>query len=64
MKYKNDKSLLACKIGQGERTTLTGVEIGVDVTEAEKIWTLLSAIGDIAFACSYSAILIEIQVSL
>ncbi|KAB5553199.1 hypothetical protein DKX38_010510 [Salix brachista] len=47
--------------GHGHRTTLTGVEVGVDVTAAEKIWTIFRAIGDMAFACAYSVILIEIQ---
>ncbi|KAL8141233.1 hypothetical protein V2J09_007254 [Rumex salicifolius] len=40
--------------------SLTGVKIG-DVTEAEKIWRTFQALGDIAFAYSYSMILIEIQ---
>uniref|UniRef100_A0A6N2MDC2 Amino acid transporter transmembrane domain-containing protein n=1 Tax=Salix viminalis TaxID=40686 RepID=A0A6N2MDC2_SALVM len=31
--------------GHGHRTTLTGVEVGVDVTAAEKIWTIFRAIG-------------------
>ncbi|CAI0409092.1 unnamed protein product, partial [Linum tenue] len=44
--------------GKGETSSsLTGVEAnGMD-----KIWRMCTAIGDMAFACSYSAILIEIQ---
>lgn len=48
--------------GQGQNTTLTGVEIGPDLTAADKTWRMFQAIGNLAFACSYSAILIEIQV--
>ncbi|XP_047328647.1 amino acid permease 6-like [Impatiens glandulifera] len=43
------------------RTTLTGVEIGVDVSGSEKVWKMFQAIGDIAFAYAYSNVLIEIQ---
>ncbi|KAK2390377.1 amino acid permease [Trifolium repens] len=38
--------------------TMTGVD---DVTKPQKIWGSLQALGDIAFAYSYSMILIEIQ---
>ncbi|GLT69449.1 hypothetical protein SLA2020_415980 [Shorea laevis] len=42
------------------RGSLTGISIGV-VTQTQKIWGSLQALGDIAFAYSYSLILIEIQ---
>ena len=42
------------------RGSLTGTSIGT-VTEAEKIWRTFQALGNIAFAYSYSMILIEIQ---
>ncbi|XP_057773288.1 amino acid permease 3-like [Salvia miltiorrhiza] len=42
------------------RGSLTGVSIGA-VTEMEKIWRSFQALGAIAFAYSYSLILIEIQ---
>lgn len=41
--------------------SLTGVRIGV-VTETQKVWRSFQALGAIAFAYSYSLILIEIQV--
>ncbi|KAJ0090286.1 hypothetical protein Patl1_12960 [Pistacia atlantica] len=47
--------------GQAEKTILTGVEIGLDLTPAEKIWRIFRALGDMTFACAYSPILIEIQ---
>ncbi|KAF3329332.1 amino acid permease 3-like isoform X2 [Carex littledalei] len=40
--------------------SLTGISIGV-VTPTDKVWRSLQAFGDIAFAYSYSLILIEIQ---
>lgn len=41
--------------------TLTGVSIGT-VTPAQKVWRTFQSLGNIAFAYSYSMILIEIQV--
>uniref|UniRef100_A0A7C9DV60 Amino acid transporter transmembrane domain-containing protein n=1 Tax=Opuntia streptacantha TaxID=393608 RepID=A0A7C9DV60_OPUST len=40
--------------------SFTGISIGA-VTETQKIWRSFQALGDIAFAYSYSIILIEIQ---
>ncbi|PKU59611.1 amino acid permease 3 [Dendrobium catenatum] len=42
-------------------TTVTGTVVGVDVTSSQKIWNAFQALGDIAFAYSYSMVLIEIQ---
>ncbi|RWV96598.1 hypothetical protein GW17_00040675 [Ensete ventricosum] len=44
----------------GVKGSLTGISIGT-VSEMDKIWRSLQAFGDIAFAYSYSIILIEIQ---
>ncbi|CAN1801488.1 Amino acid permease 3, partial [Linum perenne] len=41
--------------------SLTGITIGPSVTQTQKIWKSFQALGDIAFAYSYSIILIEIQ---
>lgn len=41
--------------------SLTGVAVGPGITETQKIWRSFQAFGDIAFAYSYSIILIEIQ---
>ncbi|KAK4745656.1 hypothetical protein SAY87_011968 [Trapa incisa] len=43
--------------GAHARTTLTGVTIGVDVTAIDKVWRTFQAIGNIAFAYSYSMVL-------
>ncbi|KAG0489759.1 hypothetical protein HPP92_006622 [Vanilla planifolia] len=41
--------------------SLTGISIGASVSPTHKLWQSLQAFGDIAFAYSYSLILIEIQ---
>ncbi|KAG0488077.1 hypothetical protein HPP92_006888 [Vanilla planifolia] len=41
--------------------SLTGISIGASVSATHKLWQSLQAFGDIAFAYSYSLILIEIQ---
>ncbi|KAM0893520.1 hypothetical protein ACQ4PT_025043 [Festuca glaucescens] len=48
--------------GPTGKTTIGGTQIGVDVSSpAQKIWLTLQALGNIAFAYSYSMVLIEIQ---
>ncbi|XP_074577579.1 amino acid permease 8-like [Curcuma longa] len=42
-------------------TSITGTVVGVDVTAAEKIWKSFQALGNIAFAYSFTLVLIEIQ---
>lgn len=44
-------------------TTMSGTVIGIDVDLSHKIWQALQALGNIAFAYSYSLVLIEIQVT-
>lgn len=49
-------------INKSIKGSLTGISIdGTSVTESQKIWRSLQAFGNIAFAYSYSVILIEIQ---
>ncbi|KAL5192757.1 Amino acid permease 3 [Glycine soja] len=45
---------------RGVGGSLTGITIGT-VTQTEKVWRTMQALGDIAFAYSYSLILVEIQ---
>ncbi|KAI0487904.1 hypothetical protein KFK09_027727 [Dendrobium nobile] len=47
--------------GNTGKTTITGTIVGVDVTQTEKVWNVFQALGNIAFACSFSMVLIEIQ---
>ncbi|XP_076923481.1 amino acid permease 6-like isoform X2 [Bidens hawaiensis] len=54
-------SLAKVIVGANVKTSLTGVEVGVDVTGEEKVWRTFQSIGDIAFAYTYSTVLIEIQ---
>jgi hypothetical protein len=51
-----------CAANGGFAGSLTGISIGAGVTSTQKIWRTLQAFGDIAFAYSFSTILIEIQV--
>ncbi|GLT63940.1 hypothetical protein SLA2020_364640 [Shorea laevis] len=37
------------------------MEVGLGVNAADKVWTMLRAVGDMAFAFAYSTVLIEIQ---
>jgi len=50
-----------CAGGVHAKTSLTGATVGVDVSATEKIWKTFQSMGDIAFAYSYSNVLIEIQ---
>ncbi|KAM7279883.1 hypothetical protein ACFE04_007017 [Oxalis oulophora] len=43
-------------------TTLTGTVIGIDVTASQKVLKTFQALGNIAFAYTYSVVIIEIQV--
>ncbi|KAF3976211.1 hypothetical protein CMV_000570 [Castanea mollissima] len=43
------------------RGSFTGITIGTDVTQTQKLWRSFQALGNIAFAYSFSVILIEIQ---
>ncbi|CAH1426109.1 unnamed protein product [Lactuca virosa] len=47
--------------GTHSKTSLTGVPVGPDMSGMEKMWNIFSAIGDIAFAYSFSLVLLEIQ---
>ncbi|KAL6602846.1 hypothetical protein ACP70R_043207 [Stipagrostis hirtigluma subsp. patula] len=47
--------------GPTGKTSLTGTVVGVDVNYEQKIWMSFQALGNIAFAYSYTIILIEIQ---
>lgn len=57
-----DDVLVLIVLGNGKvRGSLTGISVGT-VTQTQKVWRSFQALGDIAFAYSYSIILIEIQV--
>ncbi|CAO2815875.1 unnamed protein product [Amaranthus hypochondriacus] len=43
------------------RITVTGVVVGLDVTLSQKVWKILTALGNMAFAYAFSMVLIEIQ---
>nr|GME07611.1 amino acid permease 6-like [Ipomoea batatas] len=47
--------------GGHAKTSLMGQPIGADLSSADKMWNTFAALGDIAFAYSFSNILVEIQ---
>ncbi|XP_071717083.1 amino acid permease 6-like [Rutidosis leptorrhynchoides] len=47
--------------GAQSKTSPTGIPISQSMTSMEKMWSSFSAIGDIAFAYSFSLVLLEIQ---
>ncbi|XP_020587748.1 amino acid permease 8-like [Phalaenopsis equestris] len=47
--------------GNNGKTTITGTIVGVDVTQTQKVWNVFQALGNVAFAYSFSMVLIEIQ---
>ncbi|KAK1286694.1 Amino acid permease 1 [Acorus calamus] len=55
--------LAIAKVASGPtgKTSIIGVVGAIGVSESQKVWRAFQALGDIAFAYSYSQILIEIQ---
>ncbi|KAK4476965.1 hypothetical protein RD792_016135 [Penstemon davidsonii] len=55
--------LSIAKIAEGGHveTSLTGIPIGNDVANMDKMWNTFSALGNIAFAYAFSTVLVEIQ---
>ncbi|OVA08531.1 Amino acid transporter [Macleaya cordata] len=54
-------SLTKVILGNTGRATVGGVEVGPNLSVAQKTWKMFSAIGDIEMAYSFTFILIEIQ---
>ncbi|CAN1219090.1 Amino acid permease 8, partial [Linum perenne] len=54
--------LAVSRVASGKGET-SGSMTGVETNGMDKVWRMFTAFGDMAFACSYSAILIEIQSS-
>ncbi|KAI9097561.1 hypothetical protein K1719_025332 [Acacia pycnantha] len=47
--------------GQGRPTSITGVEVGPELSGEDKMWKIFSAMGNIALACSYSTVVFDIM---
>ncbi|MED6145481.1 hypothetical protein PIB30_025788 [Stylosanthes scabra] len=54
-------SLAMVITGKGQPTRLAGVPIGPDLTAADKIWRVFSALGNIALACSFATVVYDIM---
>ena len=49
--------------GKGEATSIFGSKVGPDLSEADKVWKVFSALGNIALACSFATVIYDIMVS-
>jgi hypothetical protein len=49
-------------LGKGEATHLFGTKVGPELSGEDKIWRVLSALGNIALACSYATVVYDIMV--
>ncbi|KAF7817098.1 amino acid permease 8-like [Senna tora] len=47
--------------GNGRPTSITGVEIGPELSEGDKMWRIFSALGNIALASSYATVVFDIM---
>ncbi|KAK2392417.1 amino acid permease [Trifolium repens] len=54
-------SLAVVVSGKGEATHLFGTKVGPELSEEDKIWRVLSALGNIALACSYATVVYDIM---
>ncbi|KAK7269947.1 hypothetical protein RIF29_22767 [Crotalaria pallida] len=55
--------LSIARIAEGHHveTSLTGLQVGVDVTSSEKLWNTSQALGNMAFAYGFSMVIVEIE---
>ncbi|KAK7351509.1 hypothetical protein VNO77_11025 [Canavalia gladiata] len=54
-------SLAVVISGKGEATRLFGNKVGPELSEADKVWRVFSALGNIALACSYASVVYDIM---
>ncbi|AES73893.2 putative amino acid transporter, transmembrane domain-containing protein [Medicago truncatula] len=54
-------SLAVVVSGKGETTSLFGTKVGPGLSEDDKIWKVLTALGNIALACSYATVVYDIM---
>ncbi|KAJ7958837.1 Amino acid permease [Quillaja saponaria] len=47
--------------GNGQKTSITGVSVGPDLSVADKTWNMMVALGNIALASTFAQILFDIQ---
>ncbi|KAG0461497.1 hypothetical protein HPP92_021794 [Vanilla planifolia] len=57
----NYMSAIKSNLGNVGITSMTGTEIGNDLSKTDKVWNAFQALGNMAFAYSYAMVLIEIQ---
>ncbi|XP_020212110.1 amino acid permease 8 [Cajanus cajan] len=54
-------SLAVVVSGKGKTTRIFGTKVGPEVSEADKVWRVFSALGNIALACSYATVVYDIM---
>ncbi|KAK7351511.1 hypothetical protein VNO77_11027 [Canavalia gladiata] len=54
-------SLAIVVSGKGEPTSIFGSKVGPELSEAEKVWRVFSALGNIALACSFATVIYDIM---
>ncbi|KAG5031142.1 hypothetical protein JHK85_015124 [Glycine max] len=54
-------SLAVVVSGKGETTRVFGNKVGPGLSEADKMWRVFSALGNIALACSYATVVYDIM---
>ncbi|CAK8568900.1 unnamed protein product [Lathyrus sativus] len=54
-------SLAVVLSGKGEPTSWFGVRVGPELSKEDKIWKILTALGNIALACTYSTVVYDIM---
>ncbi|KAH1110450.1 hypothetical protein GLYMA_04G086600v4 [Glycine max] len=54
-------SLAVVVSGKGEATSIFGNKVGPDLSEADKVWKVFSALGNIALACSFATVIYDIM---
>ncbi|CAI8599887.1 unnamed protein product, partial [Vicia faba] len=54
-------SLIAVVSGKGEPTSWFGVKVGAELSREDKVWNILTALGNIALASTYSGVIYDIM---
>ncbi|XP_058785203.1 amino acid permease 8-like isoform X2 [Vicia villosa] len=54
-------SLVVVISGKGEPTRWSGVKVGPGLSREDKVWKILTALGNIALACTYSTVVYDIM---
>lgn len=48
--------------GKGASTSITGINVGPELSLEDKVWRIMSSMGNIALACTYATVIYDIMV--